>query len=75
MPIGPIFARYELTTDPQIKNDPKLIEKHKHFDVVLYHDRECTQPACRFPWYYDTKPTKRNKTTMYNCVRYSLEWV
>lgn len=29
----------------------------------------------RWPWYYRSKPTRRNKYTMLNCYRYKIEWV
>jgi hypothetical protein len=57
-------------------NDPLLSgSKMQKFDVVAYRDQEKTEVACRWPWYYSNKPTKRNKTVMMNCYRWNIEWI
>lgn len=44
-------------------------------DVLVYKDKECNDFYFRFPWFYDSKPTKRRRYYTINCVRYRLEWV
>jgi hypothetical protein len=62
------YARREPTTD-------RMIECKGKRDVVVYRDCECTFFMARFPWYYGSKPTKRNRYTVLNCFRYRLEWM
>lgn len=61
----PLFARKEATTDAL---------RPSRQDVVLYHDKACTQLAARWPWHYSNKPTRRNKTVMFNCWKWMLVW-
>lgn len=45
------------------------------FDSVFYFDRECTRPACWFPWYSSDRPDYRRRRLMYNCAAYQIEWL
>jgi hypothetical protein len=44
-------------------------------DTVLYRDRECTKPAARWPWHYSNCPRRGQRTVMFNCWRWKLEWL
>lgn len=59
------YARKEPSTDKQAP------EQH---DVVLYRDREATDRVARYAW-YRTKPDRRYRYVMHNCMRYRLEWL
>jgi hypothetical protein len=43
-------------------------------DVVLYRDSECTQMACRWPWFLSNKPRRGQKRVMFNCYQWNLVW-
>jgi hypothetical protein len=58
------------TNDWYAKDFKKIV-----YDVVAYRDQGKTEVACRWPWYYSNKPTKRNKTVMMNCYRWNIEWI
>ena len=66
-----VYARKEPTTDSVAIQHSCANEK----DVQVYHDKECTRPYARFPWYYSNIPTRRNKYVTLDCFRYKLEWV
>lgn len=75
-----IYARFERTLDEMLLREARVkldinLDFQKYQDVVLYHDKECTQFARREPWHRETKPTHRNRYQTINCARYKLVWV
>jgi len=42
------------------------------YDVQVY--RLNGEPFGRFPWFYKTKPTRRNKYVTLNCYKWGLLW-
>jgi len=76
--LATVYARHERTTESHyLKYVPEKQLNEKNFqDVVFYRDKECTQFYCRIPaGYTQSKPTRRNKYIVLNCVRYNLVWV
>jgi hypothetical protein len=69
-----LYARKEPTTDSTTLAHPEFTKGNEQ-DIVLYSNAEATEQKCRFPWYYSTKPDRRNKTVMFNCHRWRLEWL
>lgn len=65
------YARHEPTTDSTTLS---LWPHSKKQDVQIYHDSNCKQPYARFMWWSSSKPTKRNKSVMINCFRWTLKW-
>jgi hypothetical protein len=76
-----LYLRREPTTDsvllahlltlPHVK-----LDRPYWMDVRAYYDRACKSPAGCWPWHYDqSKPTRRNRWTMLNCVRYAVVWL
>lgn len=74
-----VYARHEPTTDrataDMLKVSPQLENCKQQQDVQVYIDQEAKQPHARWPWYYSSKPTRRNKYVTINCHRYRLEWL
>lgn len=64
-----VYARKEPTTDSLV--DPS----EQRMDVQIYKDKEATRKFARFPWYYSSKPTKRNKYVTLNCYKWRLQWI
>ena len=44
-------------------------------DVRVYRDAGCTEQIGLHPWYYTSKPTRRNRYIMHNCNQYPLIWI
>lgn len=60
-----VFLRHEPTTDPVFKG----------MDVVVYHDRECTQLFGIFRPWLSNRPNKRSRSVTINCFRWDAVWV
>lgn len=69
--LATLFARYEPTNDSYVLSNGIKGKR----DVVIYKDREATQPMGRFPWHYTGNPTKASKSCMLNCCEWRLEWM
>ena len=73
-----LYARHERTTDGELlkKIDfpQRNLNKPRYQDVIVYYDPECTVVANKFPWFYNSKPDKRNKYISHDCTRYKLIW-
>lgn len=63
-----VFLRYEPSTDPVFKGV-------KADNVVVYRDRECTQPMAFFSPWHSRRPNKRSRRVMLNCYWWRVEWV
>lgn len=48
-------------------------EPFERFQVCYYADKECT--ILKATNSNPSKPTKRNKYVMFNCMKYKVEWV
>lgn len=68
-----IYARKECARDLRLQNLPASPAQR---DVQLYRDAAASIPAGRFPWHHVmSKPTRRNRYVVLNCVRYRLAWL
>lgn len=45
------------------------------FDVMAYREPEDVKPVAHWPWYYSSKPTKRNKWVTFNCYKWQAVWM
>ena len=63
----PLYLRRE-PTDDRYRPPGKL-------DVVLYRDEACTDRAGRWPWFDNSRPTRRNRSIMFNCWRWRIVWM
>jgi hypothetical protein len=71
-----VYARKEPTTDlTTLKYITDVNSKAKRFDIQVYKDKQGEIPFARFPWHYQSKPTKRKHTIMINGFIYLLEWI
>lgn len=74
------FARYEPTTDSTTLDAVEAGAISKKTlrtlrDVQIYRDKQGKKPFARFPWHYDSKPTRRNKVVTLNCYVWRLQWI
>ncbi len=74
----PVYLRKEPTQDSVLldfvkRGLNKLTEAHQ--DVVVYRDAACKEVFCRWPWYFNSKPTKRHKVIMLNCYKWRVIWI
>ncbi|PKO66669.1 MAG: hypothetical protein CVU22_14880 [Betaproteobacteria bacterium HGW-Betaproteobacteria-16] len=44
-------------------------------DLVIYRDAAATDQVALYPWYRESKPTRRSRIVMHNCFSYELEWL
>lgn len=70
----PIYLRKERTTEPHTLRQPAPLAPSQR-DVVAYLDPEATKRAGRWPWFYSSKPTRRNKRITLNCVTRPVVWL
>jgi hypothetical protein len=72
-----LYARHEPASDIATRAMMKAqgTPDEKPQDVVLYYDAEATRHAGTIQWYSTSKPDRRNKWQMLNCVRYRLVWI
>jgi len=70
-----LYARFERTNDTVAIQylDAKILASCK--DVIIYHDPHCTRFYANFPWFYNSKPDRRNRYVTLNCFRYRLVWL
>ena len=72
MPLIPLYLRREPTTDcVTLKHDRHAA---KRMDVVAYRDADHTKVACRWPWYYTSKPRRGCQRVTMNCYRWKAVW-
>lgn len=67
-----LYLRKEPTTDGVLKIHAPDAKK---FDVVAYRDPAASKVACRWPWHYSSRPTRRNRWVMFNCFRWKAVWL
>lgn len=77
MQLLPVYVRKEPTTDCVLiaaveRGQCKLDKRHR--DVVAYRDPDCTLLFARWPWFYTSKPTRRNRTVKLNCYQWKAVW-
>lgn len=69
-----LYAKYADTLDP-VLNSYTSLKNHRnpyHKDVkIMNQDNDVLMII---PWYWGSKPTKRNKYIMYNCSKHKLTW-
>jgi hypothetical protein len=54
---------------------PLQMGRFKTFSVLAWADKEKTQKKCFWDWSSPDRPDKRNKTVMFNCYRWNVEWI
>jgi hypothetical protein len=65
-----LYARKVPATGNGLAKPPKGA-----FDVAIYQDKACTRPAMFFYWPSRLRPDNRNRSQMWNCSRYALQWL
>lgn len=70
-----LFAQQEPTTDDIAHKYMTEEQRRPLQDVVLYRDRECTNPVARFPWHLSNRPRRHHKQVMVNCHCWELVWI
>lgn len=74
--IPAIFLRSEPADKYECSNREVLRLGYKlGRDVKAYSDPEATTHVATWPWHYDSKPDKRNKSVMLNCIRRPVVWL
>ncbi|HJP90866.1 MAG TPA: hypothetical protein VJ875_02860 [Pyrinomonadaceae bacterium] len=70
-----LYARREPTNDTVAIQylDAKTLASCN--DVIIYHDPDCSRFYANFPWFYNSKPDRRNRYVTLNCFRYRLVWL
>ena len=66
-----LFAKKEPTSDSV--SISRGLSSRK--DTVLYRDKECTELAARWPWYYSSCPRRSQRRVTLNCYRWNLLWL
>lgn len=71
MTVGTLYLRKERRPFPEAslaKHFPRGIPV-----VAFYRDAQATQRIGVDPW--PSRPTRRNRYTMWNCARYRVQWL